>query len=484
MYFTDQYINDAMINFFKNFTKKKIGGLFLILVIIIAFGFGGFGGGFNTGNQNNIAKINNTNISTQDFMNYLNQSGLSQQVIKNNIDKNIIEELLSSLVSMRLLELEIKDLSLIMSEDVLIRKIKKNKNFQDENGKFQRTIYEKFLLTNNTNAPIYEIKLKNNALQKELFTYISGGSISPKFLVNKYYKEKNRKLDINYINLNNFYKKTNEFTEQEIKIFLDENSSKLKQDYIDFSYVIITPKILTGSEEFNQAFFDKVDDIENKISKNIDFKTIINELEIKSIEKKDYLNLENKETIENKIYNSRKDKIEILEDKGSYIFYQIDKINTKLPSLLNDKFKTQIINLLFQKEKYEFNKDILNQINKKQFNQTSFDKLAIEGVKKIKLDSVKDNEKFEINSIKILYSLPLNTFTLISDDKGNIFVAKTIKFEDQNISENSNQYNAISNEASAQNRNSILKSYDYLLNNKYKVVVNQKTLDRVKNYFK
>ena len=473
-----------MINFFKNFTKKKIGGLLLILVIIIAFGFGGFGGGFNTGNQNNIAKINNTNISTQEFMNYLNQSGLSQQVIKDNIDKNIIEELLSSLVSMRLLELEIKDLSLIMSEDVLIRKIKKNKNFQDENGKFQRTIYEKFLLTNNTNAPIYEIKLKNNALQKELFTYISGGSISPKFLVNKYYKEKNRKLDINYINLNNFYKKTNEFTEQEIKNFLDENSSKLKQDYIDFSYAIITPKILTGSEEFNQAFFDKIDDIENKISKNIDFKTIIKELEIKSIEKKDYLNLENKETIENKIYNSRKDKIEILEDKGSYIFYQIDKVNTKLPSLLNDKFKTQIINLLFQKEKYEFNKDILNQINKKQFNQTSFDKLAIAGIKKIKLNSVKDNKKFEINSIKILYSLPLNTFTLISDDKDNIFVAKTIKFEDQNISENSTQYNAISNEASAQNRNSILKSYDYLLNNKYKVVVNQKTLDRVKNYFK
>ena len=473
-----------MNSFFKNFTKKKIGGLLLILVIIVAFGFGGFGGGFNTGNQNNIVKINSTNISTQDFMNYLNQSGLSQQIIEENIDKDIIEELLSSLVSMRLLELEIKDLNLIMSEDILIKKIKKNKNFQDKNGKFQRTIYEKFLLTNNTNAPIYEIKLKNNALQKELFTYISGGSISPKFLVNKYYKEKNRKLDINYINLNNFYKKNNEFTEQEIKIFLDENSNKLKQDYIDFSYAVITPKNLTGSEEFNQAFFDKIDDIENKISKNIDFNTIIKELEIKPTVKKDYLNLENKETIENKIYNSRKDKIEILEDKGSYIFYQIDKINTKLPNLQNDKFKIQITNLLFQKEKYEFNKDILDQIDNKKFNQRSFNKLAIAGVEKIKLDSVKDNKKFEINSIQILYSLPLNAFTLISDDKNNIFVAKIIKFEDQNISENSNQYNAITNEASAQNRNSILKSYDYLLNNKYKVVVNQKTLDRVKNYFK
>ena len=109
-----------MINPFKSFTKKKIGGLLLILVIIIAFGFGGFGGGFNTGNQNNIAKINNTNISTQDFMNYLNESGLSQQVIKDNIDNNIIEELLSTLVSTTLLDLEIKELNLSMTGDVLI----------------------------------------------------------------------------------------------------------------------------------------------------------------------------------------------------------------------------------------------------------------------------------------------------------------------------------------------------------------------------
>ena len=59
-----------------------------------------------------------------------------------------------------------------------------------------------------------------------------------------------------------------------------------------------------------------------------------------------------------------------------------------------------------------------------------------------------------------------------------------MKLEDTEISPDSNIFNAISNEASAENRNGILKSYDYLLNNKYKVIVNEKTLDRVKNYFK
>ena len=473
-----------MINLFKNFTKKKMGGLLLILVIVIAFGFGGFGGGFSTGNQNNIAKINNTNISTQDFMDYLNQSGLSQQVIKENIDKDIIEELLSSLVSMTLLDLEIKDLDLVISEEIIAKKIKKNKNFQDENGKFQRTLYEKFLLTKNMNAAIYEIKLKNNILQKELFTYISGGAKSPKFLIKKHFIEKNRKLNIQFISLNKFYKKTDKFTNQEIKIFIDENSSKLKQDFIDFSYIIITPKNLIGLDEFNQAFFDGIDKIDNMIAKDIDFKTIINELNIKPIIKKNYINLENNETIENKIYNSRKDKIEILEDNGTFIFYQIDNINNKLPDLDDDKFIKQIKNLLFQKGKFEFNKNILDQLNKKEFNEASFKKLGNEKIEKVQLNSVKDIIKFEINSVKILYSLPINTFTLITDKKDNIFVARVMSYEDINISQNSNEFNKISNEASAENRNGILKSYDYLLNNKYKVIVNEKTLVRVKNYFR
>ena len=473
-----------MINSFKNFTYKKIAGLVLIIIIIIAFGFGGFGGGFSTGNQNNIAKINNTNITTQDFMDYINQSNLSLQVIKENIDKNIIEELLSSLVSSTLLNLEIKDLNLVISDKIIAETLKKNKNFLDENGNFQRTLYEKFLLTNSMSAAMYEMKLKNNVLQRELFTYISGGAKSPKFLVNKYYKENNRKLKIEYIGLNKFYKKKNDFTKQEIQIFVNENSKKLKQEYIDFTYAIITPKNLTGLDEFNQAFFDKIDEIENKIAKNINFKTIINEFNITSTTKKDYLNLDNKETIENKIYNSRKDRIEILEDNGTYIFYKIDKINTKLPNLNDEKFKIQIKDLLFQKEKFQFNKNILDKITNNEFNQTSFDELGKSGIENIQFNSIKDDQKFDVNSIEILYSLPINTFSIIADADNNIFVAKTIDYVDMTISQNSEEFNSLSNEASAQNRNSMLKSYDYLLNDKYKVIVNEKTLDRVKNYFR
>ena len=473
-----------MINPFKNFSKKKIGGLLLIFVIIIAFGFGGFGGGFSTGNQNNIAKINNTNISTQDFMDYLNESGLSQQVIKENIDKNIIEELLSTLVSTTLLDLEIEELNLSITEDVLIKKIKNNKNFHDENGLFQRTLYEKFLLTNNSSAPMFEIRLKNNELQKQLFTYISGGTKTPEFLINKFYKENNKKLDIEYIDLNIFYKKNEMFTDNDIKFFVEENAEKLKQDYIDFSYVEISPKKLLGVDEFNQAFFDKIDDIENQISKNIDFKIIVKNLDMSPTEVNSYINLDNKKIVENMIYNSRNDKIEILENDGAYVLYNIDNSISKLPDLENPIFKEQITNLLFQKEKYEFNKNILEKINKKTFNQASFNELGKNNIKEIKLDSIKDTKKFEANSIQILYSLPINSFTLIANKENDVFIAKTVQYEENNINKNSTNFEKISSEEGAQSKNNILKSYDLFLNNRYQVVVNEKTLERVKNYFK
>jgi len=469
---------------FKNFTKKKFGVLSLLIVATIALVFGGFGGGFSTGNQNNLAKINNKNLSTQDFMDYLNKTGLSQQVIKDNIDKNIIEELLSTLISTTLLGLEVEGLDLSMTKKVLVEKIKSNKNFHDEKGVFRRTLYEKFLLTNNSSAQIFETQLKNKELQKQLFTYIGGGTKSPEFMVNKFYKEKNKKLDIDYINLDTLYKKNEIFTDKEMKTFINENADKLKRDYIDFSYVNISPKNLIGLDEFNQAFFDKIDDIENLISKNIDFKTIVKELNLTSTSITAYINLDNKKTTQNMIYNSRKNNIEILEDNGVYIFFNIDNLITKLPSIEDGKFKKQIKDLLFEKKKYELNNDIMSRINKKTFTQSSFNELGKNNIKKIKLNSIKDNKTFEINSIKILYSLPINSFTLIGDNQNNVYIAKTVNYKEENITNDFINFDKISIEEGAQNKNSILKSYDLFLNNRYKVIVNEKTLERVKNYFR
>ena len=203
-----------MIETLKKFGGKKLGGLILIAVIIIAFGFGGFGGGFSTNNQNNIAKINKTNVTTQDFMNYLNQSGISQQAIRENLDNNIIEELLSGLISTTLIDLEVEDFNLSITELTVLKKIKENKNFQDENNVFQRTKYEKFLLSNNMSAPMFELQLKNRELQKHLFDFIGAGTITPDFQNKKKFEEENKSLELEYFAMENFYKDKESFTDQ------------------------------------------------------------------------------------------------------------------------------------------------------------------------------------------------------------------------------------------------------------------------------
>ena len=138
-----------MLGSFRNFAKSKFAGIFVFLMII-PFVFWGMGSMFSSGNTNTIAKINNTNISTQEFIDYVNQSGISQEAIRNNLDNNIIEELLSGLISTTLIDLEVKDFGLSINEITILKNIKENKNFHDENGVFQRLKYEKFLLSNNS----------------------------------------------------------------------------------------------------------------------------------------------------------------------------------------------------------------------------------------------------------------------------------------------------------------------------------------------
>ena len=268
-----------MISSFRNFAKTKIAGVF-VFIIIIPFVFWGMGSMFNSGNTNNIAKINSTNISTQDFMDYLNESGISQQAIRDNLDNNVIEELLSGLISTTLLDLEIKDFNISLTEQTLLKQIKSNKNFVDENKIFQRTLYEKFLLTNNISAPMFELRLKNRELQKQLFDYVGAGSKTPSLLVKKNFEDENRSLELETINLSIFYKQKDEFEDNEIIKFIEDNKDQLKRDYIDFKYTIINPKTLIGIDEFNQEFFNKIDEIENKISQNIIFDTLIKDFDL------------------------------------------------------------------------------------------------------------------------------------------------------------------------------------------------------------
>jgi len=472
-----------MISSFRNFAKTKFAGL-LVFIMIIPFVFWGMGSMFSSGNTNNIAKINDTNISTQDFIDHVNRSNIPQQTIRDNLNQNIIEELLSTLISTTLLDLEIKDLNLFISEKTLSKKIKSNKNFLNENGKFERMKYEKFLLENNQSAPSFELKLKERELQKNLFDYIGAGIVSPSFLTKKLFEKENSQLALDFIDLNSFYKKKQSFSDLDISEFIDENKDQLKVEYIDFDYGIINPKILIGVDDFNQAFFDKIDEIEIKISNNLDLKEILTSYKIETINILNFKISPTSTDIEKKIFESKNIEYDIVEYKNNYIVYKINKIEEKTPDLNDQELKEEVLELMFQKNKFDYNSDLLKKINNNKFSKEDFQKLGENKIQSLLLNSIRDNKKFEINSVELLYSMPNNSFTLISDEKNNIYLAKIKDIEIKNRDIGDEKFNEYSLKQNTNNKNSILKTYDLLLNDKYSVEMNQKTIERVKNFFK
>ena len=209
-----------MLKNLRGFSNTKLAGV-LIAIIIVPFVFWGMGSVFSGGNTNNVAKINNKSISTQDFLQYVNQSRINLEYVKENIENNVIEEILTGLVSNKLLQMEIESLNASLSENILASKIRGDEKFVDDKNSFSRLKYEKFLLENNLTAPIYEIKLKDQELKKNLFDYVSGGLISPYFLKNKIYINENKELEIEYFNLDQVYKTNTSKTE--VDKFIKEN---------------------------------------------------------------------------------------------------------------------------------------------------------------------------------------------------------------------------------------------------------------------
>ena len=476
-----------MINKLRKFSTTRAAQV-IVVIIIIPFVFWGMGGVFSGGNTNNIVKINNHNITTQDFMDHLNNSNLNPEKLKENIDNNILEEFLKELISNTLLRLEIENLNILMTDKSLKEKIIKSNFFLDDDKKFSRVKYEKFLISNNITAGYYESEFKKNELKRELFNYISGGVKSPFFITNSVYKDQRKKLDIEFINLSNAYKKEGDFSSAEIKLFVEENKTKLEEEFIDFSYVKITPENLIGSTEYNELFFQKIDEIENKTLNAVNFKVIIDEINLEPVVKKNFIknNLEN--NIENKIYEKRNEsKSQIIEENDFFVLYQINKISKVLPSIENDNSKKKILKVLYEKSKYEYNQKLLNNIRENKFNESNFLKISNDNsieIKKIKLDSINDTKKFDTDSVKLLYAMPKKSFLLIADEKKNIYVAKIIESYYENIQKSSDEFNLYEREAKINLVNNINTSYDFFLNDKYEIKINQKTLERVKNYFK
>ena len=473
-----------MLNKLRNFSKGKLAGV-LVGIIIIPFVFWGMGSVFSGGNTNSIAKINNHNISTQDFGDFINNSKISTEVIKENINNNILEELLTQLVSISLVNIEIDELKIFISDEILAKKIKNQKTFHGEDDKFSRTKYEKFLLESNMSSINFEQGIRDNELKKKLFTYIGGGIKSPYFLINKNYKDELKKLEVDYIDLNTIYINKNEITLNDLKKHVNENEEKFLVEKIDISLVKLTPENVSGETEFTDNFFSKIDQIEDLIANNINLNEISKKynLKVRTVEK--YYPGNYSESLLDEIYKNRNDKVLELLDKNDYfLLYEIKNLEKVLPSLESEELLSRSRNDIFESNKYDTHTNLMKKIQKKEFTNEDFSNLSNGLSESLKINSLKDKNKFTQDSINLLYSLGVNSFALVSDEKNNVYLVKIKNIYENNLIKNTQESKKFTKNTNIKIRDDLYNSYDFLLNEKYKIDVNEKTLDRMKNFFR
>ena len=475
----------------KSFFVKLLVG-----IIILPFVFWGMGDVFRGGNQNVIATIDSKKISTQEFVNYLRRLNLNEEQIKNLPNTDLVEKVLSEYVGRKVMALEIEQSGIIVNDSSL-RDIIKNDKLFFKNDKFSRTEYEKFLLKSNVTAPTFEKNIVEQESRRQFLSALAGGIIIPDILVEKAFNKENQTKMIKYIDLEKYHSSKNPSQSKIIELY-NKNKDLFIKEFKSVRYAEISPEIISGNTEYDEAFFRQLDILENKVLDGQSFEETSKEnnlkiIKIKNIDggKKD----KNDKIIENlsdslfkKIYMIKNEKSPVvLKVDNKYFLAEIASIEKNNLSIDDpDVLKTINAQLNFQ-NKIKNNASIVKDISMGGFDKVKMQKFASDNdleLKEYKISNLKQNEIFTEGIIKRIFLTKDGEVDLITDSTlTKNFLILVVKTEYKKIQKNSNEFEQYEAKARLDLVNQIYRIFDENLNQKYKVELNKKTIDRVKNSF-
>ena len=468
----------------------------LVGIIILPFVFWGMGDVFRGGNQNVIATIDSKKVSTQEFVNYVNRLNLNEEQVKNLSKTDLIEQILSEYIGRKVMALEIEKIGIVVSDNALKNIIKNDKLFFKDD-KFSRTEYEKFLIKSGITAPQFEANIVEQEKRRQFLSSLAGGIVVPEMLVEKEFKKENQTKTIEYIDLEKYHSK-NKPSRESLKELYERNKNIFFVELKSIRYAEIKPELISGSTDYNENFFKQLDLIENKVldGQTFDETTVANNLKIIEFNK---INAnkedENKNKIEklpdnlfNKIYNIKNTQSpEVINIEGKYYLAEV-KDSEKKNKTMDDPEVVEALNAqLSFKEKIENNTSLAKDISLGAFENDNFKKFADDNgleVKNYKISSLKQNDIFSDGLIKRIFLTNDGEINLITNNTfTKSFLISTKKTEYKTLDKNSNEFEQYEAKARLNLINKIYKSYDESVNQKYKVELNQRTIDRVKNSF-
>ena len=474
--------------------SSSIYAKILLIVVAIPFVFWGMGPVFQGGKVNVIAEIGKDKISTQEFVDFLQYNNPSDEIL----DKNSIEKLLSTFIGTKLIAQEIKNLDIRVS-DISLSKIIRNEKAFMKDDKFSRIEYEKFLVNNNLSAASFEANILEQIKKEQLFDFIGGGIVPANFLIETSYNHINQKRNIEVINLNDVFKNKLNFTNDQIELFYNLNLDNFKNMHKTIKFLKLDPKNLTASNEFNDLFFKRLDEIDDLIveGKNIDF--ILNQFDLESVntvtfnelnkDKESEINSNFPNELIKKVFDiSKSEPTVLIEHDNTYFIIEVIKSENVQRKINSKSVRSQILQELEKKEKVKLTSEIINKINENNFKKVDFYKLSKDKnvvIKKVRIENQNDNKFFKQKLINQIYSFGKNKVIIVADTSfSEIFLIYIDKIENALINKNSQDYNKYLNLSKTKIISNLSNTYDLYLNNKYKININYKALNKVNNYFR
>ncbi len=483
-----------MLTSIGKFSKSFILKLF-VGIIILPFVFWGMGDVFRGGNQNVIATIDSEKISTQEFVNHLKRFNLNEKQIKDIAKTDLVEKILSEYIGKKVMALEIKELGISINDNALRNIIKNDKTFF-KNNKFSRTEYEKFLLKSGLNAPLFEANIVEQEKRRQFLSSLSGGIVVPEILVKKEYRKENQTKTIQYIDLEKYHAK-NKPTEKSKRELYERNKDVFFTEFKSIRYAEITPEKISGNKEYNETFFKQLDAIENNVldgqsfneaaqTSNLDIVSISKINANKENENKDKINLS--DSLFKKIYGLNSiNAPEIVNLNNKYYLIEISNIEKKERPFDNPDVQKALNAQLNFKTKIENNSSIIKDISMGALDKEKFKQFAKENeleIKDYKINSIKQNDIFSEGVIKRIFLTKNKEIDLISNNTlTKNFLIFVVSTHYKDLKKGSNEYEQYEAKARLNLINKIYQSHDSNLNEKYKVELNQRTIERVKNSF-
>ena len=466
----------------------------LIVIIILPFLFWGMGDVFRGGNQNILATIDSEKISAQIFAQYVARLNLSKEQRESLNKTDLLDKILSDYIGKKIIDLEIKDQAINLSNQSLKDIITTDKTFLEDN-KFSRTKYEKFLLESGISAPIFEKNIADQERKRQFLTFLSEGIFLSEVLIKKEFENENQIKTIQYLDLDRLYKNV-QIKDDEIKKTYESNKNFFTQEFKKINYTPLLPIKLIGQNEYNETFFKKIDEIENAILDgekmanlvkkfNLSLKTLNETNRIKKNKAgKDIKKID--DNLFSKIFSiTNLNKPELINVNNEYYLGEVIS-SVKVSKTLDDiEIKEAIISQLRIKHIIQSNTKIVEEMSVGQFKKKQFDKFGKDNnleIKKITIKDINDETIFKTSIIKEIFKVLDGELQLITNSMLTknyiIFSEKTKKLP---FNKNIKNYEQYKSKAKLNLANQIYGTFDKTIDEKYNIEINQKVLSRIKN---